>query len=116
MTNISCIFCSIIEHDLPARFAGENEECIAIWDLNPQAPIHFLVIPKEHIRSLHEMEASHAGILQSLIKLVQQLATEHHLEADGYRIVSNIGKHGGQTVDHLHIHLLGGRQMSWPPG
>ena len=112
-----CIFCKIAAGEIPAKKLYEDERAIAIADIDPKAPLHALVIPKQHIASLAEVGASEQEktLVGHLLGVANQLAQERGL-SEGYRIVVNIGPDGGQTVDHLHVHLLGGRAMHWPPG
>jgi histidine triad (HIT) family protein len=110
-----CLFCKIAAGSIPAKRMYEDELCLAFADINPQAPVHVLVIPKEHIASTARAEEAHAPLLGHLIAKAAQIAREAGLDK-GYRLVINTGEDGGQTVDHLHVHLLGGRHMSWPPG
>ncbi|GAB6084835.1 histidine triad nucleotide-binding protein [Alkaliphilus crotonatoxidans] len=111
-----CIFCKIVEGEIPAKIAFENEQVLAFYDLSPQAPVHLLVIPKKHIASaLHLENEDTKTIMPEIFNAITALAKELNLK-DGFRIVNNCGKDGGQTVEHLHFHLLGGRQLQWPPG
>lgn len=100
---------------MPSELLLEKENLVAFRDLNPQAPTHILVIPKKHIVSLDQAEAEDRDLLGDLLLAVQEMAQRENLEM-GYRVVLNIGTHGGQTVPHLHFHLLGGRSLQWPPG
>jgi histidine triad (HIT) family protein len=109
------IFSRIIRGEIPARIVHDDALCLAFHDVAPQAPVHVLVIPKEPIPSLAAVEESQAALLGHLIVVATKLATSLGL-SDGYRLVVNCGPDGGQTVDHLHVHLLGGRAMGWPPG
>lgn len=109
------IFSRIIRGEIPARIVHDDALCLAFHDVAPQAPVHVLVIPKEPIPSLAAVEESQAALLGHLIVVATTLATSLGL-SDGYRLVVNCGPDGGQTVDHLHVHLLGGRAMGWPPG
>jgi histidine triad (HIT) family protein len=111
-----CIFCKIIAGELPTEKLRENEESLAFRDINPQAPVHFLVIPKKHIPSLLELSPEDTGLLGRLLYTAQELAKEQGCEEKGGRFVINCKTDGGQTVDHLHIHVLGGRPLDWPPG
>jgi len=114
---MDCIFCKIINREIPAEIVYEDEELLAFRDLSPQAPVHVLIIPKMHIDSLDEINesAEHKEIFGHLLAKVHEIAAELGLE-NGYRLVCNQGRDGLQTVKHLHFHLLGGRQMTWPPG
>ncbi len=109
------IFKRIIDLEIPAQIVYEDEHCLAFRDIQPQAPVHLLVIPKQEIRSLAELTAADQGLAGHLLLVIQKLAAQEQL-ADGYRVVTNIGVHGGQSVPHLHFHLLGGRSLTWPPG
>jgi len=108
-----CIFCKIIERQRPASIVYEDDDMIAINDLHPQAPTHILLIPKKHIPTIEEASPE---ILGKLISQGSVLAKEAGISAKGYRTVINCRQHGGQSVNHLHVHLLGGRWLSWPPG
>ncbi|KAI9133947.1 histidine triad nucleotide-binding protein [Acaryochloris sp. CCMEE 5410] len=109
------IFSKIIRREIPADIVYEDELAIAFRDVSPQAPIHILVIPKKPIPRLSESEQQDETLLGHLLKVVQQVAVQEKLK-QGFRVVINNGEDGGQTVDHLHLHLLGGRSLSWPPG
>lgn len=111
---MDCVFCKIAGGEIPTEKIYEDEDIIAFNDLDPQAPIHFLVIPKKHITSLESVEESDSKLLGQIMLAIQKLAKENNLE--GYRVVTNIGEDGGQTVPHLHFHVLGGRAFHWPPG
>jgi histidine triad (HIT) family protein len=109
-----CIFCRIAKGEIPATKVAETDQALAFRDLNPQAPVHILVIPKIHIASMAETDDP--ALLGSVLHLVAQVAKSEGLAPQGYRTVLNTGQNGGQTVNHLHAHLLGGRHMAWPPG
>ena len=109
------IFQRIIDKELPAKIAYEDNRCLAFHDINPQAPVHILVIPKRPIPSIAALDDGDAELAGYLLLVCRNLAREHKLDG-GYRVVANIGLDAGQTVDHLHFHLLGGRQLGWPPG
>lgn len=111
----SCLFCKIVAGAIPAERVFEDDRCLAFRDLHPQAPVHLLVIPREHITSHAHALAEHTPLLGHMMSAVGDLARSQGLR-DGYRLVVNTGRDGGQTVGHLHIHLLGGRAMGWPPG
>ena len=115
MSNPKTIFKRIIDREIPAKILYEDELALAFHDVNPQAPVHILVIPKREIASLAQLEPADAGLIGHLFLVVQKLAAEQGL-TNGYRAVINTGKDGGQSVDHLHIHLLGMRALGWPPG
>lgn len=109
------IFQKIIDREIPARIVHEDAECLAFHDVAPQAPVHILLIPKRPIVSLAQVEDADQGLLGHLLVVASRLAEQQGLEG-GFRLVANSGGDGGQTVDHLHFHLLGGRQLRWPPG
>lgn len=110
------IFGKIIRREIPADIVYEDELSLAFRDVNPQAPIHILVIPKQPLVNLADAQASDAALLGHLLLVVAKVARQEGLEVDGYRVVTNIGTNAGQTVFHLHLHLLGGRSFAWPPG
>ena len=110
-----CIFCKIVEREIPAEIVYETEDVLAFKDANPQAPVHILVIPKAHIPDFNSIEQEQLYLLSSVGAAIQELANKFSL-ADGYRVVNNCGENGGQTVAHIHFHLLGGRKLGWPPG
>lgn len=110
------IFSRIIRKEIPAKIVYEDELALAFHDVNPQAPVHVLVIPKKPIKSLSQAEESDVGLLGHLQRVIQQVAKQLQIDETGYRVVTNIGSDGGQSVEHIHYHLLGGRSMSWPPG
>lgn len=112
----NCIFCKIIKGEIPAKKVYEDEELLAFHDVNPQAPVHILVIPKKHIPNIMEAEAGDAEVLGRLLFRAQEIAKSSGCEEKGGRFVINCKSHGGQTVDHLHLHVLGGRSLKWPPG
>ncbi len=115
MTDGDCLFCKIVSKDVPAQLVLDRDDVLAFRDVNPQAPTHVLVIPKEHISSLEALEDRHAALLASLVAAVNEVAREDGV-AGGFRLVTNVGPAAGQSVDHLHLHVLGGRSMTWPPG
>jgi histidine triad (HIT) family protein len=115
MTQENCLFCRIASGAIPARKAFEDDDVIAFHDLNPQAPTHVLVIPRRHIATLDDLEPGDAATIGAVMVRASLLARELQLE-DGYRVVVNCGESAGQTVFHIHVHLLGGRSFSWPPG
>jgi histidine triad (HIT) family protein len=115
MTASKTIFKRIIDKEIPARIVYEDDLSIAFWDVNPQAPTHILVIPKQEIRSTAELQESDAALAGHLLLTARKIAADLGL-ANGYRIVINCGPDGGQSVDHLHLHLLAGRSLGWPPG
>ena len=111
-----CIFCRIVRHEIPAKILYEDETCLAFEDLHPQAPVHALVIPRKHLASLAEMKPEDEALAGHLLTVTARLARERGLDSNGYRAVINSGVWGGQTVFHLHVHLMGGRIFHWPPG
>lgn len=111
-----CIFCRIISGSLPATRVHEDEDCIAIEDRNPQAPNHFLIIPRKHIASLAALAPDDDRLVGAMHRVAAGLAREKGFSESGFRLVTNTGADGGQTVFHLHLHLLGGRPLGWPPG
>jgi histidine triad (HIT) family protein len=112
---MDCIFCKIVAGTIPSKQVYEDELTYAFSDIDPKAPVHILIVPKKHISSLAETSMEDTGLLGHLHQVAADIAREKHL-TDGYRTVINTGLEGGQTVFHLHIHLLGGRPMHWPPG
>lgn len=113
---MDCIFCKIAEGEIPSKKLYEDEKVIAFHDISPEAPIHFLVIPKEHIQSVNELSEENANIISHIFLVINKLVKELNIAETGYRIVNNCGKDGGQTVDHMHFHVLGQRELKWPPG
>lgn len=109
-----CLFCRIIRKEIPAKLVAEDEHCVAFRDINPQAPVHLLIIPREHVPSLNE--ATDPAMLGRLSLMAADLARKEGISESGYRTVVNTNGHAGQTVFHIHLHLLGGRSMHWPPG
>jgi histidine triad (HIT) family protein len=112
----NCIFCDIAARTAPATILRDDGDVLAVRDLNPQAPTHVLVLPREHITSAAHLTPDHAQLWSRMLTVAQEIAGAEGVEDGGYRLVANIGRNGGQTVAHLHVHLLGGRQMTWPPG
>ena len=111
-----CVFCGIAGGHIPATTVCEDENTIAFRDLNPQAPTHILVIPRRHIASVADTDRSDTGVLGAVLAAAVEVAAAEGLDQSGYRLVINHGADGGQSVGHLHVHLLGGRPMTWPPG
>lgn len=110
-----CLFCKIVKKEIPSGIVFENDKLLAFEDINPQAPTHILIIPKEHFASLKEIPEEKRDILAELLLAARLIAEEKGLSG-GYRIVLNTGQESGQAVFHIHFHLLGGREMTWPPG
>ena len=111
----SCLFCKIATGEIPSNKVYEDDKILALRDIDPQAPVHVLIIPKDHITSAAAVTHNNSGVVAHIFEVVGSLAAELGLE-DGFRVVSNVGEQGGQTVPHLHFHLFGGRDMTWPPG
>lgn len=112
----NCIFCKIVKGEIPSSKVYEDDKIFAFKDINPGAPVHILIIPKKHIQSVNELEQDHKELIGHIFVTAGNIAKEQGVAEDGYRIVTNCGEDGGQTVPHLHFHLLGGRTLSWPPG
>ena len=110
----SCLFCKIVRKEIPATIVAENEHCVAFRDINPQAPVHILVVPKEHVDSLDQ--ARDAEVLGRILLMAGEIARAEKVAETGYRTVLNTNAGAGQTVLHIHAHVLGGRKMTWPPG
>jgi histidine triad (HIT) family protein len=110
-----CLFCKIVAKEIPADTVLDRDDVLAFRDVNPQAPTHVLVIPKEHLPSLEAVGAGHESLLAGLVDAVNEVARNDGVDG-GFRVVTNIGAAAGQSVDHLHLHVLGGRAMTWPPG
>ena len=115
MGSPECLFCRIVSRQIPAQVVAEEPELVAFNDINPQAPTHLLIIPKEHITSLAETTEAHTMLMGNALQLANRLARKLQL-GEGYRVVINNGAKAGQSVWHLHLHLLGGRTLTWPPG
>lgn len=113
---MASIFTRIMDGEISGTIVRETPEAVAIQDINPQAPAHYLIVPRREIESVNDVEHSDAKLIGNLVVLAKELAAEKGIAEDGYRLVFNVGKDGGQTVDHIHLHLLGGRAMEWPPG
>ena len=111
-----CLFCGIAAGEIPATIVSENPRTIAFRDINPQAPVHVLVIPRAHHPNLAELGAAEDGVLAELIAHAREVAEAEGVAQSGYRVVFNTGTDAGQSVNHVHAHLLGGRSLSWPPG
>ena len=112
---MDCLFCKIINGDIPCSKIYEDDLVLAFNDIDPQAPVHFLVIPKTHIKSVDEIDSTNSATVAHIFEVIAKLAKELEL-VDGYRVVTNCGKDGGQSVEHLHFHILGKRSLKWPPG
>ena len=113
---MDCLFCKIANGTIPAGIVFEDKEIMAFRDINPQAPTHVLIIPKRHIATLNDINEQDQQLLGRMIVAAKKIAFEEGLTDAGYRLVFNVNSDGGQEVDHIHLHILGGRQMTWPPG
>jgi len=111
-----CIFCKIANREIPSRIAYEDDEVVAFHDLNPVAPVHILIIPKRHISGITSLTDEDKNLIGAILLTAGKLAQEHSVAEGGFRVVANHGRNAGQSVPHLHFHLLGGRPMGWPPG
>ena len=111
-----CLFCRIINKDLPADLIYEDEQVVAFRDIHPQAPVHVLVIPRKHLANLEAATAEDEALIGHICTVVAELARRDKIATSGYRLVANVGPDAGESVNHLHFHLLGGRHMVWPPG
>jgi histidine triad (HIT) family protein len=112
----NCLFCRIVAGELPSTSVHEDDEVIAIRDIAPRAPTHILILPREHIPSATDLTAAEGPLLGRIFEVAATLARSEGIADRGYRVVTNVGTWGGQTVDHLHFHLMGGRSFTWPPG
>lgn len=112
---MDCLFCKIIAGEIPSKKVYEDDQVYAFYDIDPQAPIHFLVVPKEHIAGPSAVTEQNESVIGHIYSVIAKLAKELHLDK-GYRVVANCGEEGGQTVGHLHFHVLAGRMLAWPPG
>lgn len=112
----NCIFCKIIKGEIPSKKIYEDDKAIAFHDISPAAPVHVLVIPKEHIESANHITEENSQVIAHIFQVINKIVEELNIAEDGYRIVNNCGNDGGQTVGHLHFHVLGGRKLQWPPG
>jgi histidine triad (HIT) family protein len=113
---MDCLFCKISQSQIPANILYQDEQVVIFADINPQAPHHYIIIPRRHISTLNDLQAPDLPLLGHMIQASQQLAKHLQVAENGYRLVMNCNADGGQTVYHIHIHLLSGRQMTWPPG
>ena len=111
-----CLFCRIVNKEIPAEIVFENDKLLAFKDIDPQAPVHILIIPKEHITTTNDLSDKHKELIADINLTAIKLASDNNIAEEGYRTVFNCNKKGGQAVYHIHLHLLGGRQMKWPPG
>ena len=113
---MSCLFCKIIAGEVPAAKVYEDDQLIAFNDINPQAPMHLLVVPKRHVATLNDLSAADDGLVGSMVRRAAAIAKEQGFDGPGYRTVFNCNAQAGQTVFHIHLHVFGGRTMTWPPG
>jgi histidine triad (HIT) family protein len=113
---MACLFCKIINREIPAAIVYEDERVLAFNDIQPQGPTHVLVVPKQHIGSLNELDAGHDAVVGELVRRAAAIAAERGIAEAGYRTVFNTNRDAGQTVFHIHLHLIGGRTLAWPPG
>ncbi len=111
-----CIFCKIISGEISGDIIYQDDKVIAIKDIDPKAPVHILIIPRDHIPSLNDIDEYNSGLIGHIFMVAATLARDKGIAEKGYRVVNNCGAEGGQTVGHIHFHLLGGRNMTWPPG
>lgn len=111
-----CVFCLICEKKIPSDIVYEDEDVLAFKDINPEAPVHVLIVPKKHIASLIDMDDDDLRIISRIFKVANKIAVDTGIAESGFRLVTNCGKDAGQSVAHVHFHLLGGRSMQWPPG
>ncbi len=111
-----CLFCKIVSGEIPCDKIYENDKLIAFRDIDPKAPTHILVIPKKHIRSINELEISDQNLAGEILLAAKEIARIENIESSGYRTIFNTNNDGGQTVYHIHMHVMGGRQLHWPPG
>ena len=113
---MSCLFCKIVAGDIPAAKVYEDDQLIAFKDINPQAPMHVLVVPKRHVATLNDLSAADDGLVGAMVRRAAAIAKEQGFDGPGYRTVFNCNAQAGQTVFHIHLHVFGGRTMTWPPG
>lgn len=116
MSRDNCLFCKILDGEIPAELVYESETAVAFRDINPQAPTHVLVIPRKHISTINDIEQDDEAIVGSLYTAAREIAAQEGMADDGYRAVMNCNEGAGQSVFHIHLHVLGGRQLGWPPG
>lgn len=111
-----CLFCKIIDRQIPGDLVKEDDDILAFRDIDPKAPTHILIIPKKHIATMNDIEPADTALVGKLMLVAKEIAEEHGFADSGYRVVMNCNEDGGQAVYHIHLHLLAGRQMNWPPG
>lgn len=113
---MDCVFCKIVSGEIPSKVIYQDDDIMAFEDLSPQAPVHFLVIPKKHIQSANQIDETNMELIGKIYKKIAELAKEKGFAESGYRVINNCGEDGGQTVPHIHFHVLAGRSLQWPPG
>jgi histidine triad (HIT) family protein len=113
---MDCLFCRIVAKNIPADILYEDDQVVAFRDINPQAPTHILIIPRQHIATLNAIESEHDSLLGHMVLTAKKLAAQEGISENGYRLIMNCNDDGGQTVFHIHMHVVGGRRLSWPPG
>lgn len=113
---MGCVFCDIVKGLIPSKKVYEDEKILAFEDINPEAPIHIIIIPKKHVSSANDLNNDNIEVVSHIFSTIPKLAIKLNISESGYRVVNNCGKDGGQTVSHIHFHLLGGRSLQWPPG
>ncbi len=111
-----CLFCRIVRGEIDARIVEEGDDWVAFHDVNPQAPVHVLIVSREHVATINDIEEGHEGLVGGMVRAAARIAAAHAIAEDGYRLVFNTNPGAGQSVFHIHLHLLGGRPMRWPPG
>jgi histidine triad (HIT) family protein len=113
---MSCLFCRIAAGELPARIVHQDDEVVAFHDVNPQAPVHVLIVPRAHVATLNDLDPAHDALVGAMVRRAAAIARDLGIDQRGYRTVFNCNREAGQSVFHVHLHLLGGRPMAWPPG
>jgi histidine triad (HIT) family protein len=113
---MSCLFCRIIAGEIPGKFLHQDDRLVVLQDINPQAPLHALVIPRQHVATLNDLSQEDDGLLGEMLRCAAMVAREHGVADSGYRAIFNCNRDAGQTVFHIHLHVLGGRPLAWPPG
>ena len=116
MAETDCLFCRIVAGEIPATFVHQDDLIVAFEDINPRAPTHILLVPKRHVASAQELTEQDGSLLGGIFATSARIASERGIATGGYRVTTNVGRAAGQSVDHLHFHLMGGRSFSWPPG
>lgn len=114
--NNDCLFCKIASGEMDTKFVYQNDNLVAFKDINPKAPVHILIVPKKHIPTINDLEITDTPLVGNMIQTAKLIAKEQGIAEEGYRLVFNVGEKGGQEVKHIHLHLMGGRQMKWPAG